>query len=94
MRGLLDIKLLRQVNADGLEQWDPVVKAALPLTAGNVANIVAALQLGPDSLCPRSYTLDEFVQALSAFGTPMQVVKTTSGGPVTYSAAASLSLGR
>ena len=28
---LMDIKVLRQVNADGLEQWTPVMKAGFPL---------------------------------------------------------------
>ena len=28
---LMDIKVLRQVNADGLEQWTPVMKAGFPI---------------------------------------------------------------
>lgn len=28
---LMDIKILQQVNADGLEQWTPVMKAGFPL---------------------------------------------------------------
>ncbi len=28
---LMDIKVLKQVNADGLEQWIPVMKAEFPL---------------------------------------------------------------
>src|SRR4029453_3562374 len=30
---LLDIKLLREVDDDGLERWEPVLKAAFPVTA-------------------------------------------------------------
>ena len=30
---LMDIKVLREVNADGLEQWTPVMKASFPLPA-------------------------------------------------------------
>ena len=28
--GLIDVKLLERVNADGLEQWQPAIKAGLP----------------------------------------------------------------
>ena len=28
---LMDIKLLREVDSDGLERWEPVMKAAFPL---------------------------------------------------------------
>ena len=34
--GLMDIKVLVEVNPDGLEQWRPAMKAEFPLSAGEV----------------------------------------------------------
>ena len=31
--GLMDIKVLREVDPDGLERWEPVMKPAFPLSA-------------------------------------------------------------
>jgi exopolyphosphatase/guanosine-5'-triphosphate,3'-diphosphate pyrophosphatase len=42
---LMDIKVLREVNADGLEQWTPVMKAGFPLPAAEAAKVVEALGL-------------------------------------------------
>jgi len=42
---LMDIKVLRQVNADGLEQWAPVMKAEFPLSAADVATVVEAMRI-------------------------------------------------
>jgi exopolyphosphatase / guanosine-5'-triphosphate,3'-diphosphate pyrophosphatase len=40
--GLMDIKLLREVDADGLEQWEPVMKQGFPLPAAEVARMFDA----------------------------------------------------
>ena len=45
---LMDIKVLREVNADGLEQWTPVMKAEFPLSAATAAEVLAALRLPVD----------------------------------------------
>ena len=42
---LMDIKVLREVNHDGLEQWTPVMKAGFPLPADEVTKVFAALRL-------------------------------------------------
>ncbi|MCK7490679.1 MAG: hypothetical protein MZW92_02025 [Comamonadaceae bacterium] len=42
---LMDIKVLREVNADGLEQWTPVMKAGFPLPAAEAAKVLEALGL-------------------------------------------------
>ena len=55
--GLMDIKTLEQVDAHGLEQWRPVMKAAFPLPAAAVAMVCAALHVAP--LPPRdAYALE------------------------------------
>ena len=39
---LMDIKVLREVNDDGLERWEPVMKAAFPLSTDVAAPAFAA----------------------------------------------------
>ena len=51
---LMDIKVLREVNADGLEQWTPVMKAAFPLPADEVAKVFDALGLPIPHRCARA----------------------------------------
>jgi len=41
---LMDIKVLREVNADGLEQWTPVMKAGFPLQAAEAASVFESLR--------------------------------------------------
>jgi exopolyphosphatase / guanosine-5'-triphosphate,3'-diphosphate pyrophosphatase len=62
--GLLDIKQLEAVNADGLEQWVPVMKASFPLAASDAASVLERLTASSPSLRRDAYTLDEFVQEL------------------------------
>jgi exopolyphosphatase/guanosine-5'-triphosphate,3'-diphosphate pyrophosphatase len=45
--GLMDVKTLEQVDAHGLEQWRPVMKAAFPLPAAEIAKVCAALDVAP-----------------------------------------------
>jgi exopolyphosphatase/guanosine-5'-triphosphate,3'-diphosphate pyrophosphatase len=58
---LMDIKVRRQVDADGLEQWEPVLKAGFPLSRADVAQVIAALHSEPTAPKRSSYTLAEFV---------------------------------
>jgi exopolyphosphatase/guanosine-5'-triphosphate,3'-diphosphate pyrophosphatase len=44
---LMDIKVLEHVDAHGLEQWRPVMKAAFPLPAAEVAKVCAELHVAP-----------------------------------------------
>ena len=66
--GLMDIKTLEQVNADGLEQWKPVMKAAFPLPAAEAAKVLEALGVPVPALARAEYTLDQFVAELAAPG--------------------------
>jgi len=65
---LMDIKVLREVNADGLEQWTPVMKAGFPLPASEVTRVFESLQLPLPALSHASYTLDEFIDAFAQPG--------------------------
>ena len=72
---LMDIKVLREVNADGLEQWTPVMKAEFPLSAATAAEVLAALRLPAPALSRTQYTQDEFTSAFAAPGSPIRVAK-------------------
>ncbi len=72
---LMDIKVLREVNADGLEQWTPVMKAGFPLSAAEVARVFESLQLPVPSLSPAGYTFDEFIEAFAAPGGAIRAVQ-------------------
>ncbi len=62
---LMDIKVLREVNQDGLEQWTPVMKAGFPLPAAEVTKVFAALRLDPPPLQRASYDLAQFIDELA-----------------------------
>ncbi len=47
---LMDIKQLRAVDDDGLEQWTPVLKASFPLSGADVEAVAAALDVAVPSL--------------------------------------------
>jgi len=71
---LMDIKLLREVNADGLEQWTPVMKADFPLPAAEAAKVLEALGLPLPTALRASYTLEEFLAQFAAPGSAVRAV--------------------
>ncbi len=62
---LMDIKVLREVDASGLEQWTPVMKAGFPLPAAEVTKVFAALRLDVPPLRRDSYDLEQFIDELA-----------------------------
>jgi len=62
--GLLDIKVLQQVNDAGLEQWIPVMKEGFPASAAVVREVFAAMQVTPPDLTRDTYTFDQFLAEL------------------------------
>lgn len=71
---LLDIKVLREVNADGLEQWVPIMKAAFPLQAADALKVLDLLQVPHPTPVRESYTLDEFMEQFAGPGKSMRAV--------------------
>ncbi|MCU0939678.1 MAG: hypothetical protein MUC86_11160 [Burkholderiaceae bacterium] len=71
---LMDIKQLREVDADGLEQWTPVMKAGFPLPAADTAAVLRALGLPPPAALRDAYSQDEFLAAFAPPGGPVRVV--------------------
>jgi exopolyphosphatase/guanosine-5'-triphosphate,3'-diphosphate pyrophosphatase len=71
---LMDIKVLEQVNADGLEQWKPVMKGTFPLPAAEVKKVLDALGVAAPSLSRADYTLEQFIKELAEPGQRLRVV--------------------
>ena len=63
---LMDIKVLREVDANGLEQWTPVMKAEFPVSAADVGRVFEALRQPAPALERADYTLDQFLDELIA----------------------------
>ena len=56
---LLDVKRLVRVNDDGLEQWEPALKAEFPVAADLVRSVVDGLHAAVPALERSAYTEDE-----------------------------------
>jgi exopolyphosphatase/guanosine-5'-triphosphate,3'-diphosphate pyrophosphatase len=65
---LMDVKLLRETDADGLERWEPVMKASFPMSPDDVGTVLDALGLRRPVIDRDRYTLDEFVAAFGGGG--------------------------
>jgi exopolyphosphatase/guanosine-5'-triphosphate,3'-diphosphate pyrophosphatase len=70
---LMDVKVLREVNGDGLEQWAPVMKAAFPLSATDVVKVFDALRVPMPGKLGEGCALDAM---LEAFDRPDSGVRT------------------
>jgi exopolyphosphatase/guanosine-5'-triphosphate,3'-diphosphate pyrophosphatase len=71
---LLDVKVLREVDAQGLERWEPVMKATFPLAASDVPGVVEAIGVDPSALPPGDHDLEGFLAAIEKAGTARAVV--------------------
>ena len=71
---LMDIKTLKQVNAEGLEQWRPVMKGECPLPAAEVARVCAALGVAP-MVGLDAYTLEQLQAELTQPSRGVRVVQ-------------------
>lgn len=72
---LMDVKVLREVNAEGLEQWYPLMKAGFPLPAAEVKKVLDALHVPVPARKRSPYTLDEFTSEFAASGGGIRAVK-------------------
>ncbi|MFN8233417.1 MAG: Ppx/GppA family phosphatase [Actinomycetota bacterium] len=61
---LMDIKVLREVGDDGLERWEPVMKAGFPLSTETATEVFAALGHAPPGFASDAYPLDRFLAEL------------------------------
>ena len=58
---LMDVKILREISAEGLERWEPVLKASFPMSADDVSTVLKALDITPSQVGRESWTLQEFL---------------------------------
>lgn len=72
---LMDIKLLREVDANRLEQWTPVMKAGFPLPAADLAKVLQSLGLLQPAPMPDGLAQDAFTARFAAPGGPVHAVK-------------------
>ena len=59
--GLMDIKVLREVDDEGLQRWEPVMKEAFPLGRDDLSRVFEALEVPAPDLSRDEYTLDELL---------------------------------
>jgi exopolyphosphatase/guanosine-5'-triphosphate,3'-diphosphate pyrophosphatase len=59
---MMDLKSLEQVDDDGLQLWRPVMKSALPISADDARQVLAALRVDAP-LDRETYDLDELAAA-------------------------------
>ena len=72
---LMDIKTLRQVNTDKLEQWFPVMKAGFPLAHAVLADVFKAWKAAPPRFARETYGYEEFLGELVAPHDDLRMVR-------------------
>lgn len=61
---LLDIKSLQEVNADGLEQWFPVLKAGFPIAVEDLKKVFGYFKAPEPIFGRKEYTFDQFLNEI------------------------------
>ena len=80
---LMDIKVLREVDVDGLERWEPILKASFPMSAADVALVAEALHIPvPVAAGTDDWTLDAFLAAVAGPGGSIRGCRSTSAASV------------
>jgi exopolyphosphatase/guanosine-5'-triphosphate,3'-diphosphate pyrophosphatase len=74
---LMDIKVLREVDPFGLERWEPVMKADVPLTEDELSVVFEALRQPLPPLAREGYTFAEFLDELVAPNENIRLVPIT-----------------
>ena len=72
---LMDIKVLREVDADGLERWEPVLKAGFPLTQPDAVAVAEALGITEPTESGGPWDVKTFLGAYAGPGGPIRAVK-------------------
>ena len=72
---LLDIKVLQEVNAAGLEQWLPVMKEGFPLSAATVGEVFKAMDVPTPPFDRSQYTLEQFLTEIVEPNSAVRTVK-------------------
>ena len=67
--GLMDIKVLRETDAAGLQRWEPILKVPFPLDAGAARTVFQGLRRPLASIPPNGLTFDAVMAAAEAGAT-------------------------
>jgi exopolyphosphatase / guanosine-5'-triphosphate,3'-diphosphate pyrophosphatase len=67
--GLMDIKVLRETDAAGLERWEPILKVPFPLDAGAARTVFQSLRRPLPPIPPNGLTFDAVMAAAEAGAT-------------------------
>lgn len=73
--GFLDIKRLRQIDADGLELWEPVLKARFPLSRSDLAAASAVWPLPLEAPPRETFTIAQFIEEVVGLRADLHVVR-------------------
>ena len=73
--GLMDVKLLQEVDGDGLERWEPVLKEGFPLPVAEVARVFQALEVAAPALGRDAYSLEQLLAELVEPSDAVRVVR-------------------
>lgn len=73
--GVLDIKRLRQIDADGLELWEPVFKARFPLSRSDLAAASAVWPPPLETVRRETYTIEQFIEEVISLRADLRVVR-------------------
>ncbi len=71
---LMDIKVLREVDADGLERWEPVMKASFPLGVADLDTVRTSLRLPTSVALGSGDSLEGTLEGLARAGSPVRAV--------------------
>jgi exopolyphosphatase / guanosine-5'-triphosphate,3'-diphosphate pyrophosphatase len=61
---LLEVKVLREVNDDGLQRWQPVMKASFPISTDQAARVIDAFGHPAPEFAADAYSLATFLSEL------------------------------
>ena len=86
---LMDIKILENVNDNGLEQWRPVLKEGFPLAVSAASQVREALGLPRGPQATDAIPLDRLLADLAPPGGPVRVVAVHKRALATMSRVAS-----
>jgi exopolyphosphatase / guanosine-5'-triphosphate,3'-diphosphate pyrophosphatase len=67
--GLMDIKVLRETDAAGLQRWEPILKVPFPLDAGAARTVFQGLRRPLPPIPPDGLTFDAVMAAAEAAAT-------------------------
>ena len=73
--GVLEIKRLRQIDADGLELWEPAFKAGFPLSRSDLAAASSVWPLPLETLPRENYTIKQFIEEVISLTADLRVVR-------------------